>query len=518
MSKLSQLKQDAFQAGKKRNWAHAIALYEEILDKDRNNPTIINELGDLCLKAGDTPQAIRHFLSAAAKYRQTGLLNNAVAIYKKILRYEAENQNAHWYLAETRAGQGLAVEGEDHALHFLQYSGKVAGDIKEIFLKRCVQLLELLPESSPVQSALTQIFMMWQMPLESARALCLLGAVAHGEGRAAEGQERIDEALARSPDVVNYPEYARWDLKVNPDKARPDEHFVGFGTVALEPLAGVLSGAAPTPPSGLGFGNIDLSAPVVPATVPPAVPIEDIRIDDDGEGDLTPPGVRRVADILAQSDPTRDEKDDDGCFEIDSGADLEALVSEALAKSKLRLADPAPPPAAAEAPPARPTREDDPLARFLAEAPGERAGDESAQLETITSEIGAVVGGNAHAADAERLYEMGMVYLEMGLYDQACESFETAAVDDAFTVRAHEMWGITLQRAGRLPEAVAALRAGLAHATDGSREQHGLRYHLGRALEQAGRSEEAAECYREIRAADPTFLDVGQRLKRLVEV
>lgn len=518
MSKLSQLKQDAFQAGKKRNWAQAIALYEEILDKDRNNPTIINELGDLCLKAGDTPQAIRHFLNAAAKYRQTGLLNNAVAIYKKILRYEAENQNAHWYLAETRAGQGLAVEGEDHALHFLQNSGKVAGDIKEIFLKRCVQLLELLPESSPVQSALTQIFMVWQMPLESARALCLLGAVAHGEGRPAEGQSRIDEALARSPDVVNYPEYARWDLKVNPDKARLDDHFGGFGALALEPAAGAATSAPPAPGASLGFGNIDLSAPVVPATVPPAVPIEDIGGDGDADDDATPPGVRRVADILAQSDPTRDEKDDDGCFEIDAGEDLEALVSEALAKSKLRLAEPAVPAAAAEATPARTAPADDPLTRFLAEAPAEPAGDASAQLETITSEIGAVVGGAGQAADAERLYEMGMVYLEMGLYDQACESFETAAVDDAFTVRAHEMWGITLQRAGRLPEAVAALRAGLTHASDGSREQHGLRYHLGRALEQAGRTDEAAECYREIRAADPTFLDVGQRLKRLVEV
>ncbi|MBK8166295.1 MAG: tetratricopeptide repeat protein [bacterium] len=520
MSKLSQLKQDAFQAGKKRNWAQAIALYEEILDKDKNNPTVINELGDLCLKSGDTPQAVRHFLSAAAKYRQTGLLNNAVAIYKKILRYEAENQNAHWYLAETRAGQGLAMEGEEHAQHFLQHSGKVAGDIKEIFLKRCVQLLDLLPDSIPVQSALVQIFNMWQMPLESARALCLLGAIAHGEGRTDDGRARIDEALARSPEVTNYPEYARWDLKVNPGKARPDDHFTGFGELALEhpsvsvPMADL---AQPAAAPAAGFGNIDLLAPVVPETVPPAVPIEDFATEPAPEdGDiLSFGGVRRVADILAQSDPTRDEKDDDGCFEIDSGEDLEALVSEALAKSKLHRAVAAPP---AMAPLARRDLDDDPLARILNAEPASRSGHETSQLETITSEIGAVVGGAGNGADAERLYEMGMVYLEMGLYDQACESFETAACDDAFAVRAHEMLGITLQRAGRLPEAITALQAGLVHAADGSREQHGLSYHLGRALEQAGRVDEAADCYRQIRAADPTFLDVGHRLKRLVEV
>lgn len=524
MSKLSQLKQDAYQAGKKRNWTQAIALYEEILDKDKNNPTVINELGDLCLKSGDTSQAIRHFLSAAAKYRQTGLLNNAVAIYKKILRYEAENQNAHWYLAETRAGQGLAMEGEEHALHFLQHSGKVAGDIKEIFLKRCLQLLELLPDSAPVQTQLVQIFNVWQMPLESARSLCLLGAIAHGEGRADDGLARIDEALARSPEVINYPEHARWDLKVNPGKARSGDHFTGFGELSLDvapaPAAAAPFAEAAPSGAGAGFGNIDLLAPVVPATVPPAVPIEDTVEDDGLDGDTAArAGVRRVADILAQADPTRDEKDDDGCFEIDSGDDLEALVSEAMAKSKLHRAAPAKPAPAAPATAAmRRDRDDDPLSRILNAEPASRSGHESSQLATITSEIGAVVGGAGQGADAERLYEMGMVYLEMGLYDQACESFETAACDEAFAVRAHEMWGITLQRAERLPEAVKVLRAGLAHAAEGSREQHGLRYHLGRALEQAGQPAEAAECYREIKAGDPTFLDVGHRLKKLVEV
>jgi len=52
LSKLSQLKQEAYQAGKKRDWEKAIGAYEQILELDKNNPTVINELGDLCLKAG----------------------------------------------------------------------------------------------------------------------------------------------------------------------------------------------------------------------------------------------------------------------------------------------------------------------------------------------------------------------------------------------------------------------------------------------------------------------------------
>ncbi len=536
MSKLSQLKQDAYQAGKKRNWAQAIALYEEILDKDKNNPTVINELGDLCLRAGDTPTAVRHFLSAAAKYRQTGLLNNAVAIYKKILRYDTENQNAHWYLAETRAGQGLSLEGEQHALLFMQSSAKVAGDIKEIFLKRCVQLFELMPEGETVQGELVQVFNFWQMPLESARALCLVAAARQQAGDADGARTRIDEALARSPEVANYVEYARWDRAAHPGRFTAPDPAATFGAVDLGPVPEVgpvaVPVAAPVDEESAargGFGEIDLFGPAPEATddevaadagesaADPEL-ASDVQADDEAaeldEQDL-PAGVRRVADILAQADPTRDEKDDDGCFEIDGGEDLEALVREALEKSRLHRA-PAAGPVAPAAPAARRDQSDDALSRFLNAASVDNKGHDSSQLATITSEIGAVVGGAGDGADAERLYEMGMVYLEMGLYDEACDSFSTAACDEVYAVRAHEMWGITLQRADRLDEAIKVLHDGLEHAPSGSREEHGLRYHLGRAYEQAGRDEQAAECYRAIRAVDAAFLDVGQRLRRLV--
>ncbi len=88
LSKLSQLKQDAYQAGKKKDWDQAVSIYEKILELEKTNPTTINEMGDLCLKAGEPGRAISHFLKAASKYRTTGLLNNAVAIYKKILRHD----------------------------------------------------------------------------------------------------------------------------------------------------------------------------------------------------------------------------------------------------------------------------------------------------------------------------------------------------------------------------------------------------------------------------------------------
>jgi len=216
LSKLSQLKQDAYQAGKKRDWETAVSIYERILELDKSNPTLVNELGDLCLKAGDVRHAVKHFLNAAAKYRTNGLLNNAVAIYKKILRHDASNLNAHWYLAEVRASQGLLVEGEAHGLQFLESSTAVTGDIKEIFLKRCVTLFELFSHSTPIMEQLLQIFRMWEMPIEAARVCCVLACQTWDSGEEEQARESMQNIASQTPDIVKYPEHTRWQQRVNP--------------------------------------------------------------------------------------------------------------------------------------------------------------------------------------------------------------------------------------------------------------------------------------------------------------
>ncbi len=93
---------------------------------DKNNPSLLNEYGDVCLKAGEVPKALRQFLAAASKYRSNGLLNNAQAVYKKVLRHDANNLNANWFLAEIRATQDLLADGEQHALRFLSAAESVS--------------------------------------------------------------------------------------------------------------------------------------------------------------------------------------------------------------------------------------------------------------------------------------------------------------------------------------------------------------------------------------------------------
>ena len=476
MSKLSQLKQKAYKAGKDRDWEQAISVYEQILELEKSNPTVINELGDLWLKSGDNRQAIKHFLSAATKYRKTGLLNNSVAICKKILRHDDTNLHAHWYLAEIRSSQDLLVEGEAHATAFLNGGEKASGEIQEIFLKRCGTLLELYPASMAIMDRLVQVFRTYDLPIESGRAGLLKAGVVYDSGDKETAQALVDGVLAASPELKNYSEFEKWNKRVNPDAA----------------------GSAPQ----ADYNSVDLTdAPAADETT-----FSEISIDI--------PEV--TAEVAAPESTATETVDDDGCLVIDTDDDSDMAGLLAEASRELSGIDDV---AQEESSPENDPEESiDLLAQILSEESGAARGDEAKQVDTIAAEIGNLVGGDGEDDDPARLYEMGMVYLEMGLFDKASESFEIAAVDDEYTIRAHEMWGITLQRAERPDEAIVVLTSGLQFAEANSRENLGLRYHIARAHEMADRPDTAAGIYEEILAVAPNFLDINTRLSQLSSV
>ncbi len=514
MSKLSQLKQKAYKAGKDRDWEQAISVYEQILELEKSNPTVINELGDLWLKSGDTRQAIKNFLSAATKYRKTGLLNNSVAICKKILRHDETNLHAHWYLAEIRSSQDLLVEGESHATEFLNGGEKAGGEIQEIYLKRCGTLLELYPGSLAIMDRLVKIFRTYDLTLESGRAGLLKAGVIYDSGDKESAQGLVDEILATSPELRTYSEFEKWNKRVNPDAAvsapQADYNSVDL-TGAAEVPAAPAAPAVPAAPAAP-------AAPAVPAApaAQPQSPPDGPAADETSFMEISIDVPEETAEVVAPESTAGEIVDDDGCLVIDTddGSDMADLLAEATAEvSGIEKV------AQTESSPGNDPEESiDLLAQILSEESEAAQGDKAKQVDTIAEEIGNLVGGDGDDDDPARLYEMGLVYLEMGLFDKASESFETAAADDEYTIRAHEMWGITLQRAERPDEAIVVLTSGLQFAEANSRENLGLRYHIARAHEMADRSDTAVGIYEEILAVAPNFLDINSRLSQLSRV
>lgn len=557
-SKLRKLKQQAYDAGRKRDWAAAAAAYAEILELDKNNPSLLNEYGDACLRMGESAKAVRQFLSAAAKYRQTGLLNNAQAVYKKVLRHEPENVNANWFLAEIRAGQGLAADGEQYALAFLAAAEDTAGDVRELFQKRCLELFTLYAGSAAVLERVERVFRLWDMKLESARAGCLRACLHFAEGAEDDAAAEVARVVAAVPEVVNYAEHTAW-LKASGQAVADD--FADVNAIALDD-APMDAGGDDAPGSGGGeWGDCALADEAASDEGPvtdeaPETPDAPFTVDepvfdgaqDAGDGDAEPawtghdapvaqaeepwdesrhdddpvgPTDATETEAATPTDPYDVEKDEDGCISIDMDGDadfsglIEAATEAAAAAAVPQAGDPDHVVETADAGEGSGGLFGGTV-NLLDEILAEEGEDilrssDTEQVSTIASEIGRNLQAD-EAADPASQYQQGLVYLEMGLHDQAALAFSAAAEDAEHALQAREMWGIALRREGRLDEALTVLEAGLA-ASGGDASALGLRYQAGRILEDLGRGDEAQEHYRRVHAVDAGFADVARRLR-----
>ncbi len=121
------------------------------------------------------------------------------------------------------------------------------------------------------------------------------------------------------------------------------------------------------------------------------------------------------------------------------------------------------------------------------------------------------------AGDARSHYDLGMAYREMGLLEQAVDSFRIAVGDPALAPRALEMVGRCHAEQGRWAEAVGEFRRALEHpiaADDGAE----LRFHYAHALVELGESEAALAEYETVAAQLPGFEDVDARISALRRV
>ena len=141
--------------------------------------------------------------------------------------------------------------------------------------------------------------------------------------------------------------------------------------------------------------------------------------------------------------------------------------------------------------------------------------------EAVTFDLGSLLsefqrGIEAQlSGDAQSHYDLAMTYREMGLLDQAVESFRMAGSDPAFAHRASEMIGRCLLDQGRFDEAAQEFAGAL--RSPGLEPSAGvnLRYQLGLALEAAGRLREALDEFEQVFAQQPSFPDVALKLRVL---
>lgn len=91
-----------------------IEFYKRLTKKEKGNPRIHLKLADLYQKRGDSPKAISEYLTAAEIFGENGLLAQAMALYKKVLKENPQLEEVNWKIAEIYGRMGFLGEAFRH--------------------------------------------------------------------------------------------------------------------------------------------------------------------------------------------------------------------------------------------------------------------------------------------------------------------------------------------------------------------------------------------------------------------
>jgi tetratricopeptide (TPR) repeat protein len=92
----------------------AITEYLRVVEDQPKDWNTANTLGDLYMRAGQTPAAVAQFTRIAEHFMREGFYPKAGALYKKILKISPEEEAAQLSLAEISARQGLLADAKTY--------------------------------------------------------------------------------------------------------------------------------------------------------------------------------------------------------------------------------------------------------------------------------------------------------------------------------------------------------------------------------------------------------------------
>ncbi len=178
--------------------AAAIDEYRKIVEADPNDLTMINTLGDLCVRAGRTEEAIMNFSRIAENYRENGFTLKAIAMYKKISKLEPSNFETSLKLADLYSKQGLIVDARQQYLQVAD-SYKRNGQTRRA-LEVLKKIADLDPENTSVRLKLAESYQMEGMNSEAQEAYVSAGHEFQRKGRQAEAIQAFQKAISINPD------------------------------------------------------------------------------------------------------------------------------------------------------------------------------------------------------------------------------------------------------------------------------------------------------------------------------
>ena len=141
--------------------------------------------------------------------------------------------------------------------------------------------------------------------------------------------------------------------------------------------------------------------------------------------------------------------------------------------------------------------------------------DNLVDLEEIIDEFKAGVSNSISGEDHESHYDLGMAYMEMGLYDEAIGEFQIASKGGPMELKCLEMIALCYLEKGEPTEAARELMRALEIPGHGPDETISIRYNLGIACERLGDLDRALQHFEEVYLLNVDFLKVATKVREL---
>jgi tetratricopeptide (TPR) repeat protein len=142
-------------------------------------------------------------------------------------------------------------------------------------------------------------------------------------------------------------------------------------------------------------------------------------------------------------------------------------------------------------------------------------GDGLVDLEEIIDEFKAGVSSSISGEDHESHYDLGMAYMEMGLYDEAIGEFRVASKGGPMELKCLEMIALCYLEKNEPAEAARELNHALELPGHGPEETISIRYNLGTAFERLGSLDRALQHFEEVYLLNVDFLKVATKVREL---
>lgn len=138
-------------------------------------------------------------------------------------------------------------------------------------------------------------------------------------------------------------------------------------------------------------------------------------------------------------------------------------------------------------------------------------------LSEIIADFKKDIGEKSLEANSESRYNLGLAFLEQGLWDEAIEELRLASKDPSFTIDSNLVMSVCYREKQDYKEALIWIEKALKLSEEGSAQAFSLKYELASLYEEMEDSLKAMQIFLDVKKWKSDYRDVNKRLRELAK-